>query len=260
MDQAQDGERHGRFAGARFTGQAEALARAQAERHIVHRAHQAERMVVADAQVLDAQHRGVHADCRRRGIGDFVEPDGEEEQAEEHHDDDDDRRDPPPPPAVEDGGVEVDPVERHAERRRFQRAEAEHFQADRGKDRGGYRVDQRGGEIGQQVRHHLAQDDLRAGHAVEPRHLDIAAFAQREHLGADGACRIEPGERGDDDRHLVDGQAAAHRHGDDDQHQKAGHGQADVGDAADHGVDHAAIVAGDEARARCRCRRRGSRR
>ena len=57
------------------------------------------------------------------GIGDLVQPDGQEEQPEEHHHDHHQRRRPPPPPAVDDRGVEVHPIQRHAERRRFDRAQ-----------------------------------------------------------------------------------------------------------------------------------------
>src|SRR4051794_38211002 len=69
-------------------------------------------------------------------VGEFVETDGDQEQAGEEDGDDDDGRDPPPPPAVDDGGVVADPVDGHAEGWRFEGAETEDFETDRGQDGG----------------------------------------------------------------------------------------------------------------------------
>ena len=87
------------------------------------------------------------------GIGDLVESDRDQEQRDEQDADDDDRRQPPPPPAIDHRAGEVDPIERHAERRRLEHAEAQHVEPDRGEDRRGDRSDQRGHQIGQQIRH-----------------------------------------------------------------------------------------------------------
>src|ERR1700755_3486028 len=42
--------------------------RAKTERHVVHRAHRAERMGVGDSQSLHAKDRRAHTDCRSRGL------------------------------------------------------------------------------------------------------------------------------------------------------------------------------------------------
>ncbi len=68
LDHAQDGQRHGRFAGSGLAGQAEAFAREQSKADLVDGAHGAERMVVGDAEPLDAQNAGVHTDRRSRGL------------------------------------------------------------------------------------------------------------------------------------------------------------------------------------------------
>src|SRR5262245_61309192 len=180
------------------------------------------------------------------GVGELVETDRHEEQAEKHHEDDDDRRRPPPPPAVDQRGVEVHPVERHAQRRRVDRPQAEHFQEDGGQDRVRDRVHQRRRQVRQEVGHELPDDDLRPGHAGEAGHVHVAALAEAQDLGPDRAGRAEPRQRGDDDGHLVDGQPLLDRHGDDDQHQQPGHGEPHVDEAADQCVRLAAIVGGGE--------------
>src|SRR5580704_14676066 len=180
------------------------------------------------------------------GVGDLVKPDSQKEQAEKDRQDDHGWRGPPPPPAIDHCGVEIDPIKGHPECRRVDRAEPEHFEADRGEDRGGDGAYQGRGQIGQQVWHQLEEDDARPAHTREARHFDIAAFAQRQHLGADRAGGIEPGERSDDNRHLIDGQGSLDRDRDDDQHQQPRHGQTDIGYAANDRVDEAAVKCADE--------------
>ena len=71
LDHAQDGECHGGLARSRLAGQPEPFMRAQREADIVHRTHHAERVVVGDAQSVDAQYFAVrpdHAVRRSRGL------------------------------------------------------------------------------------------------------------------------------------------------------------------------------------------------
>jgi hypothetical protein len=56
------------------------------------------------------------------------------------------------------------------------------------------------------------------------RAICVGALAQRQHLRADGAGRVEPGERGDHQRHHVDAHAFAQGQRHDDQHHQVGYG------------------------------------
>ena len=51
-----------------FAGQAKAFARAQREAYLVDSAHRAERMVIGDAEPLNAQNAAAHTDRRSRGL------------------------------------------------------------------------------------------------------------------------------------------------------------------------------------------------
>ena len=60
LDHAQDGQRHGGFAGAGFAGQAQAFAGEEGEGDVVHRLHGAEGVFEFDLEAFDFQD-GVHA-------------------------------------------------------------------------------------------------------------------------------------------------------------------------------------------------------
>src|SRR5262245_44582289 len=69
-------------------------------------------------------------------VSDLVEPDGEKEEPEKDNQNDRGRRGPPPPPTINHRSVEIDPIKRHAQGRRVNGAEAQHFEPDRSEDRG----------------------------------------------------------------------------------------------------------------------------
>ena len=67
----------------------------------------------------------------------------------------------------------------------------------------GYRAHQRRRQVGQQVRHQLEEDDLGPAHARSVAAISTKPRSRkRQHLRADGARRVQPGQRGDDQRHL----------------------------------------------------------
>ena len=76
--------------------------------------------------------------------------------------------------------------------------------------------------------------------------LHVGPLAQRQHLRADGAGRVEPGERGDHQRHHVDAHAFAQGQRHDDQHHQVRHGEPDVDGPAHEAVHPATVIGRDE--------------
>src|SRR5262249_50755961 len=141
------------------------------------------------------------------GGGEFVETRGGGEEDGEEEDDYDDRGEETPPQNGQGRGGGVEPKKGSAGGGGNDRGKNQHFQTDRRKHRRRDRADERRGKVRQEIRHDLQKNDLVWARTRQTRDLDIGALADREHLGADGAGRIQPGERGDDEGHLVDGEA-----------------------------------------------------
>src|SRR5581483_8576296 len=97
------------------------------------------------------------------------------------------------------------------------------------------------------VREHVAEHDAHVPRADGLRSLDVLLLAQRQEDAAHNARNRRPIEGGDDrdDRPLVAG--APKQRGDGQEHDEHRQRQDEVGDAHDHVVDPAAVVAGDGA-------------
>ena len=103
-----------------------------------------------------------------------------------------------------------------------------------------------GGQVGQHVGHHFLEHDVERTGARDPRHVDVAALAHTQHLGADVACGRRPGKQGQEQRHTFDADRA-HVGGDHDQHGQGRDDDDRIRDRADDGIHPAAHVAGGKA-------------
>ena len=117
--------------------------------------------------------------------------------------------------------------------------------------------------VDEQVRQELAEHHPQRPGALGDRRLDELFLAQRKHLAAQRSRHVgdvddaddqrrDP-DRGPRDRDRPDLEPADRQRGPErDPEQQDGEGPDDVEDAGDDGIDPAAVVAGDQARARSR--------
>ena len=124
-------------------------------------------------------------------------------------------------------------------------AEAEEGQAGLGDDRGGDGQRRLHDDRRQHVRQDVAQDDPAVGQADRPRALDVVLGLHRQHLAAGQADEDRHRREADRDHRIGQARAEEGRERDREDQERAG--QQRLGDARDHGVEPAAVIAGDEA-------------
>ena len=126
------------------------------------------------------------------------------------------------------------------------RTKAQRLKADGRQDRATDRADERRGDVWHQIRHDLAEQDAQLALAVGACDPYVRPLANGEHLRADGASGMHPGQRGDRQAHQFD-RHVADAGGDDDHDGQAGHGHQRVGQDPDDRVHGTSEKAGQQA-------------
>src|SRR4051812_1676767 len=166
------------------------------------------------------------------------------EEAEEEPDDDDCETGEEDEPRG--GRDEVSSVRDHHAPFRLRRLHAETEEPERGaRDDVQHEVAHREHDRGSDdVRQHVAKHEARPGVAEAVRRHDVVAPLRAERLAADDPRVSDPAHDGDRDVEIAEARAE-HRHDRDDQDEE-GEGREDVDQPADHRVEPAAVIAGEQ--------------